>query len=159
MYQWIVLLQLLHFSPEKRFFEALCKRVHVNNNKQYDERPYLCISINGIVVWPFYCDNIDVQTTSLSQLANYRLKLLLYSPLKYQEGENKNIYYNWVNIILQHCVKSVQIRSYFWSVFNLNTGKSGPEITPYLDTFHAVQPSRPSTEKSVKYPRKRESIW
>ena len=49
-----------------------------------------------------------------------------------------------------HCVKSVQIRSYFWSVFSCirteygdlqfspNTGKYGPEITPYLDTFHAV---------------------
>ena len=37
-----------------------------------------------------------------------------------------------------HCVKSVQIWSYFWSVFNLNTGKYGPEITSYLDTFHAV---------------------
>ena len=53
-----------------------------------------------------------------------------------------------------HCVKSIQIRSYFWSVFFCNrteyeiysvnlciqseTGKYGPEITPYLDTFHAV---------------------
>ena len=50
-----------------------------------------------------------------------------------------------------HCVKSVQIRSFFWSVFpefGLNTeryrvfspnvGKYGPEKTPYLDTFHAV---------------------
>ena len=27
--------------------------------------------------------------------------------------------------------------SYF-PVFSLNTGKYGPEITPYLDTFHAV---------------------
>ena len=39
------------------------------------------------------------------------------------------------------CVKTVQIRSYFWSVFSYiqsNTGKYGPEITPYLDTFHAV---------------------
>ena len=26
----------------------------------------------------------------------------------------------------------------FWSVFSSNTGKYGPEITPYLDTFHAV---------------------
>ena len=31
------------------------------------------------------------------------------------------------------CVKSVQI-----SVFSPNTGKYGPEKTPYLDTFHAV---------------------
>ena len=57
-----------------------------------------------------------------------------------------------------HCVKSVQIRSYFWSVFSCiqtgygdvltgygdteifspNTGKYRPEITPYLDTFHTV---------------------
>ena len=44
-------------------------------------------------------------------------------------------------------VRSVQIRSNFWSVFSRiwteyvfspNTGKYGPEITPYLDTFHAV---------------------
>ena len=40
-----------------------------------------------------------------------------------------------------------QIRSFFWSVYScirteygdlLNTGKYGPEKTPYLDTFHAV---------------------
>ena len=37
-----------------------------------------------------------------------------------------------------HCVKSVQIRSYFWSVFSSNTGIYGPEITPYLDTFQTV---------------------
>ena len=39
-------------------------------------------------------------------------------------------------------VKSVQIRVYsgqYIPVFGLNTGKYGPEITPYLDTFHAVQ--------------------
>ena len=37
-------------------------------------------------------------------------------------------------------VKSVQIRVYSGQsipVFGLNTGKYGPEITPYLDTFHA----------------------
>ena len=33
-----------------------------------------------------------------------------------------------------HCVKSVQIRNYFIP----NTGKCGTEITPYLDTLHAV---------------------
>ena len=40
-----------------------------------------------------------------------------------------------------HCVKSVQIPSFFWSIFSLfglNTGKCGAEKTPYLDTFHAV---------------------
>ena len=48
-----------------------------------------------------------------------------------------------------HCVKIVQIRSYFWYVFScirieygdlrskFGTGKYGPEITPYLDTVHA----------------------
>ena len=37
-----------------------------------------------------------------------------------------------------HCVESVQIRSYFWSVFSRIRGEYGPEITPNLDTFHAV---------------------
>ena len=51
-----------------------------------------------------------------------------------------------------HFVKSVQIRSFFWSAFSRirteyreilrenagNAGKYGPEITSYLDTFHAV---------------------
>ena len=26
----------------------------------------------------------------------------------------------------------------YFPVFGLNTGKYGPEITPYLDTFHVV---------------------
>ena len=26
----------------------------------------------------------------------------------------------------------------YFPVFGLNTGKYGPEITPYLDTFHTV---------------------
>ena len=46
---------------------------------------------------------------------------------------------------LSTCVKRVQIRSFFWSVFSRmrteNVGKYGPEITPYLDTFHAVDVS------------------
>ena len=47
-----------------------------------------------------------------------------------------------------HCMKSVQIRTFFLSVFSCirteygdlikKTDKYGPEITPYLDTFHAV---------------------
>ena len=53
------------------------------------------------------------------------------------------------------CVGSVQMRSFFWSVFSRirtdrksdteylsvfssNAGKYGPGKTPYLDTFHAV---------------------
>ena len=28
----------------------------------------------------------------------------------------------------------------YFPVLGLNTGKYGPEITPYLDTFHAVLP-------------------
>ena len=51
-----------------------------------------------------------------------------------------------------HCVRSVQIRSYFWSVFSCIRTEYGDllpysfrlkenadkELTPYLDTFHAV---------------------
>ena len=38
-------------------------------------------------------------------------------------------------MLLIHCVKSVQIWSYFWSGFSCIR----IEITPYLDTFHAVK--------------------
>ena len=45
-----------------------------------------------------------------------------------------------------HCVKSVQIRSYFWSVFSnkspysirIQENTDQKEITLHLDTFHAV---------------------
>ena len=39
----------------------------------------------------------------------------------------------------EHCVKSVQIRSYFWSVFSFIRIEYVPEITPYLDTFHVME--------------------
>ena len=66
---------------------------------------------------------------------------------------NKQIYdfRKYTKLRNSHCVKSVQIRSNFWSVFfrirrdmkylsvfSPNAGKYGPEITPYLDTFQAV---------------------
>ena len=38
-------------------------------------------------------------------------------------------------IVGYHCVKSVQIRSVFWSVFSPNAGKYGPGKTPYLYTL------------------------
>ena len=61
---------------------------------------------------------------------------------------------NMEDFFKRHCVKSVQIRIYFWSafsciwteygeidlsVFSPNTGNYGPEITPYLDTFPTVR--------------------
>ena len=40
----------------------------------------------------------------------------------------------WLIRFFCHCVKSVQIRSYFWSGYREKRTKK----TPYLDTFHAV---------------------
>ena len=48
-------------------------------------------------------------------------------------------------ICFQHCMKSVQIRSFsgpYFPVFSPDTGKYGLEKTPYLDTFHTVQVSK-----------------
>ena len=44
----------------------------------------------------------------------------------------------------EHCVKSVQIRSFFgpyFPVFSPNTVKYVPEKTPYLDIFHTFEDS------------------
>ena len=36
-------------------------------------------------------------------------------------------------------LKSVQIRSFLWSVFSRILTEYGPQKTPYLDTFHAMK--------------------
>ena len=41
----------------------------------------------------------------------------------------------------RQCVKSVQIRSFFYSVFSRIRTEYGPEKTRYLDTFHTVRAS------------------
>ena len=43
--------------------------------------------------------------------------------------------FTWKNL---HSVKSVQIRSFFWSVFSRIQTEYRPEKTPYLKNFHAV---------------------
>ena len=45
---------------------------------------------------------------------------------------------NFLRILTIHCVKSVQIWSYFWSVFSCIRTEYGSEITPYSDTFHVT---------------------
>ena len=46
--------------------------------------------------------------------------------------------------MVNHSVKSAQIRSFFWPVFShirtefFRMREYGPEKTPYLDNFHAV---------------------
>ena len=45
----------------------------------------------------------------------------------------------------RHCVKSVQIRSFFWSVISYiwtEYRKIWTKETPYLDIFHAVRVKR-----------------
>ena len=50
----------------------------------------------------------------------------------------------------RHCVKSVQIRSFFWSVFSRIWTEYGPEKTPYLDTFHRERYSKSKPGKKKK---------
>ena len=51
---------------------------------------------------------------------------------------NNQIHYAILWSVSSHCVKSVQIRSFFLSVFSCIRTEYGLERTPYLDTFHAV---------------------
>ena len=57
-----------------------------------------------------------------------------------------------MGLLMTDSVKSVQMRSFFWSVFSRiwteygeirsispNAGKYGPEKTPYRDIFHVVR--------------------
>ena len=50
-----------------------------------------------------------------------------------------------LNQFSQNVTKAVNIReNSYLSVFSSNAGKYGPEMTPYLDTCHAVWIVRPS---------------
>ena len=40
----------------------------------------------------------------------------------------------------------------YFPVFGLNTGKYGPEIIPYLDTFHAMSVYMKGQERTLLYP-------
>ena len=87
--------------------------------------------------------------TNVKMCVIVKTRFFVVLPLIHNQNEKNSAHY--------HCVKSDQIRSYFWcvfsyirieyrdltrsyfwSVFSPNKGKYGPEITPYFDTFHAV---------------------
>ena len=46
---------------------------------------------------------------------------------------------SWNTSTVWKVSKNGVISGPYFPVFGLNTGKYGPEITPYLDTFHAVK--------------------
>ena len=60
-------------------------------------------------------------------------------------------------------MKSVQVRSFFWSVFSRiwtdaeNAGKYSPEKTPYLDIFHGVSDIVNGSD-NAKYLRERYAV-
>ena len=59
----------------------------------------------------------------------------------HHENEIKTLSYFKYKFGLLHCVKSVKIRSYFWSVFSCiqsECRKIRTRKTPYMYTFHAV---------------------
>ena len=83
----------------------------------------------------FFCEFWEI-FTALAQSGFQQLLLIPHDPFT------------------RRCVKSVQMWSYFWSVFSCirtkyrdlqisvfspNAGNYGPEITPYSDTFHVVK--------------------
>ena len=43
------------------------------------------------------------------------------------------------------------ISDLYFPAVGLNTGKYGPETTPYFDTFHAVKKNQAITQKQVKF--------
>ena len=83
----------------------------------------------------------------IKQFAFQKLVLITFFLILRPLHSNKNFLLFFKT---NHRMKSAQTRSYFWSVFSCirteygdsvfspNTGKYGPEITPHLDTFHAV---------------------
>ena len=65
----------------------------------------------------------------------------VFSQNVFKDKDNTNLRYQNIDIkiyIAWKVSKYGVISGLYFPVFGLNTGKYGPEITPYLDTFHAV---------------------
>ena len=76
---------------------------------------------------------MKIKLFAVSEIQYFELRIFSFISYVYDLTRDFNLPTRAFNLPT-HCVKSVQIRSYFWSVFNPNAGKYGPEITPYLDT-------------------------
>ena len=74
--------------------------------------------------------------------------LLLTSELNFSSQYLIRIFYKE-----KHGVKSVQTRSFFWSVFSCIWTEYGIEKTSYWDTFHAVEWSGIFSKKIVMSPK------
>ena len=93
----------------------------------YIERScYMTTSLSAI---HFFYDNVIISREHLKQFTcqgNCVYFTMLFATIHYNKRSVP-------------CVKSVRIRSFFWSeVFCIRT-EYGPEKAPYLDTFHLVE--------------------
>ena len=73
--------------------------------------------------------------------------------------QRKNFF--WVFLFHGHCIKNVQIRSFFWSLFSwvqTEYRKIRTRKTSYLDTFHAVGPETLLANR-LRYERHRKSTY
>ena len=66
------------------------------------------------------------------------IKNRLYVVFDGEEGQDAGTRLFFVRIIAWKASKYGVISGPYFPVFSPNTGKYEPEITPYLDTFHAV---------------------
>ena len=115
------------------------------------------------IVWLF-CLSLFLHTTVISMITEDRRKSFLFLTIIFTHSQTlRRLRYAWLTfenrwfwIHIGHCVKSVKIQSFFWSVFSRIRTKygeillrispysvrmwdnTGPEKTPYLDILHTV---------------------
>ena len=87
--------------------------------------------------------------TFTEKILNGKLYLLCSVIPNFEHGAQYTVCYSMLLLLLSvnrmaisyylHCVKSVQIRSFFWSVFRPNTGKCGPEKISIWTLFTQCQ--------------------
>ena len=145
---------LAYFSQCKQdwiFIESL-NHCRIRMSNQHCVKSVLIPSFSG-PYFPACVLNMDKKNISLDISDAIQLALIFFcsnDPVLTKKSDSLKVY----DLYHIHCVKSVQIRSNFWSAFSCiqsayNTEKYGPEITPYLDTFHAVIFSRENRPRSL----------
>ena len=147
-------------SPTCGFRKPDVRKNFLENKYEREKGPSLQFRKLYDCTWVVTTDFYSINLVEGKANETPRDTIFIHDPFHkalYQENSNEIKYpltfeQDCCDLMSQHCVKSVQIRSFFWSVFpvfGLNTerfrihseyGKIRTRKTSYLDTFHTVQP-------------------
>ena len=98
-----------------------------------------------------YFPETNFEFNLTSQVGRYAERFMLDVSQRCEyDSTSRTTRFQFLPFSLREVSKYGVISSPYFPVFNPNIGKYGPQITPYLETFHAVSWMIISTQKYTK---------